>query len=111
MALAMIAAAAAGLIFKGGRFGLGVIFGGLLAFGNFAWLDRSTKAVFTRTSQGLGPGLPALSYIFRYVVVGGALLVVYLTDAFPVAAVIIGLSAFVAAVVADGFYRIFNTKV
>lgn len=110
MALATIAASIAGLIFQNLRFGVGVLVGGLLAFGNFVWLDRSTKTIFSRAVEGISPGLPAFRYILRYVVLGGVLWLIWRTDAVPVVAVITGLSVFAAAVVADGIYRIFNTK-
>jgi hypothetical protein len=109
MGLSVMASAIAGAIFQGPKFGFGVVAGGLLALANFAWLDRSTGAIFRRAAEGYsGAGIPALTYVLRYFVLGGALLVIYLTDALPVAAVILGLSAFAAAVLADGLYRLFN---
>ena len=61
MAVIVVAGAAAGLIFAGPMFGLGVLFGGLLGFGNYLWLNRVTRAMFQPdavTSTGL---LAALS--------------------------------------------------
>lgn len=109
MASATVAASLAGLIFQNWRFGTGVFVGGMLSFGNFVWLDRSTRTIFSRAVEGIPPGLPALRYILRYAVLGGVLWLIWRTDAVPVVAVIIGLSVFAAAVVADGIYRIFRT--
>jgi|GEM_PF-671895 len=107
MGIAVIAAAVAGLLFQNFRFCLGVLVGGALSFINFAWLDSSTRGVFNRSAEGLGTGWPALKYLLRYIVLGAVLAGVYITDALPIVAVIIGLSAFVAAAIAEALYNIF----
>lgn len=109
MALIVMAGAAAGLIFSGPSFGLGVLFGGLLAFGNFFWLDSVTRQIF-RPDAVRSAGLLAAKYIFRYVAIGGILLLVYLTGALPIPAVILGLSAFAIAIVAQGLINIVSSN-
>lgn len=111
MAIAILAAAAVGTAFQGLRFGVGVILGGLLAYGNFLWLDRSTKAIFERAADGVSVGTPAIGYILRYAVIGGVLLLIFMTNALPIVAVLLGLGTFALAVVADGIYRIFFERV
>src|SRR5215203_1287234 len=91
----------AGFVFGGSRFGIGVLFGGVLAFANYLWLDRSTKAIFSQTAIA-STGILAAKYILRYAVLGLVLLLVYMTGAVPVAAVILGLAAFAFAVVIEG---------
>ena len=109
MAVMVAVAAVAGAIFSGPMFGFGVVFGGLLAVGNYIWLDRVTKAIF-RPDAVRSAGLLAAKYILRYFVLGGVLLVIYLTGAFPMPAVILGLAAFAIAVVIEGLRNIVSTK-
>lgn len=108
-AIAMIAAAA-GFVFGGTRFGFGVIFGGLLAFANYFWLDRSTRAIFAQNATA-STAILALKYVMRYAVIGGIVFLVYLTGAFPVAAVILGLAVFAFAVVFEGLKNISTTSI
>jgi hypothetical protein len=100
----------AGFVFAGGRFGFGVLFGGVLAFANYLWLDRSTRAIFSQTAMA-SSGILAAKYILRYVVLGLVLLVVYLTEALPLAAVILGLAAFAIAVVLQGLKNIISSSI
>jgi len=95
-----------GLMAASGRFFAGVLFGGALALVNFLWLDRSLAAVFKAATEGVKPQFLAVRYILRYVVIGVVLLGIYLTDALPVVAVIIGLASFAFAVVFDGIISI-----
>jgi len=111
LAMAAIAAiaAAAGFVFGGTQFGFGVIFGGVLAFVNYFWLDRSTRAIFAAEASA-STAILALRYLLRYAVIGGMIFLVYLTGAFPVAAVILGLAIFAFAVVFEGLKNIFTTS-
>ena len=103
----MIAAGSlAGFVFGGSFWGLGVIFGGVLSFVNYFWLARSTRAIFSPDSVAT-TGVLAAKYMLRYAALGAILLVVYLTDALPMAAVILGLAAFAFAVVIQGLKNIF----
>jgi hypothetical protein len=106
MAILVMVGTVLGIVIKGPMFGLGVLFGGVLAFVNYFWLERSTRAVFDQRAAG-SAGLMAAKYILRYVVIGAVLLAIYLTGAFPVAAVILGLAAFAFAVVLQGLKSIF----
>ena len=101
--------AVAGFMYGSTRFGWGILVGGILAFANFFWLDRSTRAIFDNAIAGIMPSLLAVRYILRYVALGLILWLIYKTDVVPVVAVIVGLSAFAIAVVADGFYGIFRS--
>lgn len=109
MAMIVVAGAAAGFVFVGSRFGLGVLFGGLLAFGNYFWLEKVTRQIFSPDAVR-SSGILAAKYILRYLVIGGVLLLVYLTDAMPMPAVILGLSAFAIAIVAQGFKNIVSSN-
>jgi hypothetical protein len=103
---AMIAAGSlAGFVFGGRFWGLGVMFGGVLSFANYFWLGRSTRAIFSPDAIS-STGVLAAKYMLRYAALGAVLLLVYLTGALPIAAVILGLAAFAFAVVVQGLKNI-----
>lgn len=107
MAVVVVLASVCGFVFGGRMFGFGVIFGGVLSFANYFWLERSTRAMFQPNAIATS-GILAAKYIFRYVVIGGILFLVFLTGAMPIAAVILGLSAFALAVVIQGMKNIIS---
>ncbi len=108
MAALVIVLTVAGTVIGGLSFGVGVVIGGILSFINYFWLDRSTKAIFAETAVA-STGLLAAKYILRYVAIGAVLLLIYMTNAVPVAAVIMGLAAFAFAVVLQGLKNIFSS--
>lgn len=108
MAAVAIAGALLGFVLQGTRVGVGVLFGGLLAFANYFWLERSTRLVFDDTAVS-SAGWLAAKYILRYVAIGAVLLIIYLTGVLPVTAVIAGLAAFAVAVVIQGLMNIFKS--
>lgn len=109
--MAMLAAlgSLAGFAMVSGRFGIGILTGGLLAFANYYWLKRSLKVIFEKAKEGGKPRLFALSYIARYVVFGFIVGMIYLSQAIPVTAVIAGLGSFAVAVVIEGILRIYTS--
>jgi hypothetical protein len=98
-----------GLIFVSWQFGLGVFIGGILSFVNYYWLKFSLKKIFEQAVGGEKPRFLGLRYLFRYLILGVALTVVFLTETIPVVAVIAGLSSFALAIVIEGFIRIFSS--
>jgi hypothetical protein len=90
-------------------FGLGFLFGGLLAVGNFLWLKRSVGSIFDDVAAGEKPVFTGSRYFGRYLTLGLILAVVYLVDFVPIVAVLAGLSSFAAAILIEGFFRIFNS--
>lgn len=109
MAVFVIVGSAAGFVARGTLFGVGVLFGGVLAFANYFWLDRVTKAMFSGDAMA-STGILAAKYVMRYAALGLVLLAVYLTGALPLAAVIAGLAAFAFAVVIQGLRSIFTSS-
>src|SRR5204863_7300157 len=101
MGAVVVESTIAGFIFGGKAFGFGVIFGGILAYANYFWLERSTRAMFVNADMA-STGLLAAKYILRYIALGAVLLLIYMVNVIPVAAVILGLSAFAFAVVIQG---------
>ncbi|MEQ1605008.1 MAG: ATP synthase subunit I [Pyrinomonadaceae bacterium] len=109
MAGLVVVMAIAGFVLRGTSFGFGVIFGGVLSFANYLWLDRSTRAIFSENAMA-STGILAAKYILRYVALGGVLWLVHATGAFPIVAVIAGLAAFALAVVLQGLKNIFSSS-
>ncbi|MEZ5424370.1 MAG: ATP synthase subunit I [Pyrinomonadaceae bacterium] len=110
MAVAVVAAAVAGLIFGSVRFCVGILVGGLLSAVNFVWLESTTKGLFAQQAEGRRSIFPAARFILRYLALGVVLWGIYKLDVLPIAAVLIGLSAFAVAVVLDGFNSIFKSQ-
>ena len=110
MAVLVILGSVVGSLFGGARFGIGVLIGGALAFGNYFWLKRSTESLFETAFSGGRTPLPAIRFIARYVVLGLVILAIHYTG-LPAAAVIAGLAAFAIAVVVDGIVSIFRRTV
>ena len=108
MAGLVVLGTALGLLFAGGRFGIGVLSGGILAFLNYLWLDRSTRGMLGEPTPMATTGILAMKYFLRYVAILGVLVLIFWTDIMPVTAVILGLSAFAFAVVAQGIKSIFS---
>lgn len=109
MAVLVVVGSIAGFVFGGTAFGSGVIFGGILSFANYFWLERSTRTIFAETAVAT-TGILAMKYILRYVAIGLVLLLVYMTGIFPVAAVILGLASFAFAVVVQGLKNIISSS-
>jgi len=109
MSVLIVVGAVAAFIFGGRFWGIGVIFGGVLSFVNYFWLERSTRAIFDQSAIAT-TGILAAKYILRYAFIGAILLLISLTGALPVAAVIMGLAAFAFAVVIKGLTNIFSSS-
>jgi hypothetical protein len=108
MIVITLTAGVIGLIAGSARFFAGVLVGGAIAVVNFLWLDRSLTALFRSVANGVKPGLPAVRFILRYLVIGLLLLGIYLTDALPMTAMILGLASFALAVLTEGIISIFR---
>jgi hypothetical protein len=111
MAVLVVVGTVAGYIFGGPRFGIGVLFGGGLAFLNYYWLKRSLAAVFDKALFGGRGRLLPLKFIGRYIALGVVIFAVHFSGAMPAAAVIAGLASFALAVVVDGFISIFRRNI
>ncbi len=109
MAVVIAMGSIAGFAFASVGFGVGVLVGGVLAFANYFWQRNSTRAIFAGAAQGEMPVLPAVRYILRYVVIAAVLWVIYMTNALPIVAVVLGLAAFAFAVVVEGLKGIFTS--
>jgi len=107
MAVLVAAGTLAALIGWGAAAGLGGLFGGVLGFVNYFWLDRSTKAIFRGGDAVTTGSFLALKFMGRYFLMGAILLGVYWTGVMSIEAVIAGLGSFALAVVIQGVAIIF----
>ena len=107
MAGVIVIGSIAGCAFASAGFGIGVLFGGVMSFANYFWQRNSTRSIFETAARGEKPVFLAVRYILRYVVFGLVLAFVYLTEALPIIAVVLGLAAFAFAVVIEGMIGIF----
>ncbi len=83
-------------------------FWGILAYVNYFWLDRSTRAMFAENSIGLDrPACCKIHFALRSNQT--VLLAIYMLGIMPVAAVIL-VSAFAFAVVFQGLKNIFTSS-
>ncbi len=97
-----------GFIFKTWQFGFGFLFGGILSFVNYYWLNASLTNLFKTAKAGGKSPFTAAKYFWRYIAIGTILLVVFLSKLVPAEAVIFGLVSFVFAVMIEAFIRIFS---
>lgn len=103
----------AGFLFGGSGFGSGILLGGALSLVGYFWLKGSLGAMFERAVAGEPTSMQAARFFLRYVAIGAVLFLIYLSGAFPMIAVLLGLASFAGAVIIEGFSRAlsgFNTN-
>jgi len=108
MAILGVLGSIAGVVFHSLAFGIGILFGVALSFGNYYWLRYSLRKGFAAAVEGEKPKLSILRYLTRYLAIAAIIALVFVTDILPVVAVILGLCSFAFAVVVDGIIRIFQ---
>jgi hypothetical protein len=110
-AVVLIVGVAVSLIYAQRDFTLGLIIGGFLAFLNYYWLKLSLKNIFAgMTAGGEKPRFLAARYFLRYATLGAVVGVVFITGIASIVGVLLGLSSLAAAVVVEGFIRIFTSN-
>ena len=110
MAALGVLGAIAGAIFHSISFGIGILVGIALAFGNYYWLRYSLKKVFAEAAEGDRPKISAIRYILRYVTLAILVAIIFALGILPIVAVILGMAGFGFAVVVDGIIRIFSSQ-
>jgi ATP synthase I chain len=107
--MAVIAAVGSliGFLFFSAKAGFGVLVGGGLAFANYYWQRQSLAAIFDLAVKGEKARFLGLKYALRYVVIGGVLLLIYLSDAVSIVGVVFGLATFAFAVVIEAVRGLF----
>ena len=98
-----------GIVFHSISFGIGILLGVALAFGNYYWLRYSLKKVFAEAAEGEKPRISAIRYILRYFTLAAVIAIVFAVGILPVVPVILGMGGFGFAVVIDGILRIFQS--
>jgi hypothetical protein len=111
MAVIVVVGSVAGFAFVSWKVGLGVLVGGVMAFANYYWQRHSIKAIFDRAVTGTNVRFLAARYVLRYVVLGLAMALIYLSGFVSIYAVIFGLASFSLAVVIEGFTSIFSSPI
>jgi len=95
-----------GAIFKSGIFGAGILLGGVLSVVNYIWLKSSVRVLLSGVDEGAKPRFLAVRYLSRYSTFGAVLVAIYLTDAFPITSVLLGLAGSAFAIVVEGLRSI-----
>ena len=98
-----------GIVFHSISFGIGILLGVALAFGNYYWLRYSLKKGFAEAAEGEKPRISAIRYILRYFTLAAVIAIVFAVGVLPVVPVILGMGGFGFAVVVDGIIRIFQS--
>ena len=101
MSIAVALAAIVSLPFAQWRITVGLLLGGILSLVNHHWLSSSTAAAFTVLVQGAKPKLKLAQYILRYLVIATVVFLAYKLNIVSLAATIVGLCSFVAALFAE----------
>lgn len=97
----------AGIIFVSAAFGIGLAIGVLLAFVNYFWLRHSLQRIFEAADSGERPRMLAGRYFLRYLILGVAVAVIYVSGWVPITSVLIGMAGIGFAVIIEGIIRIF----
>ncbi len=95
------------LFFAPWRVTTGLLLGGILSFFNHHWLRTSLRAVFGGNAQGGRPRLNAARYVLRYFVVGSVISAAYMFGLVSIAATLVGLCLFVAAIMVEAFVQLY----
>ena len=103
MALATVLVVIASLPLAQWRITTGLLLGGILSLLNHHWLSGSTAAAFRVLAHGAKPQLKLAQYILRYFVIATVVFVAYKLNAVSLAATLVGLSSFVAALFVEAF--------
>src|SRR4029079_15400597 len=107
MILSVICATIVSLVLGPWRVSLGLMLGGGLALLNYHWLRSSVSAIFNIDHSVRLPRVRISSYIFRYLLVGGLVLLAYELRIVSLAATIAGLCAFVPALFVEAFRQFY----
>lgn len=87
-----------GFIFMPRRFALGMLLGSIISIGNFYWLGRDLRKVFSRFSERASSSI-MFKYYIRFAVTAVVLYFIISYDLVDVIGLLIGLSTVIIAVV------------
>jgi hypothetical protein len=107
MAIAVAAAVAISAIVAPWRVTTGLLLGGGLSLLNYRWLHGSVAALLNVQENGAKPRMSLWKHAFRYLVVGGAVLVAYQLHLISLPATIVGLCSFVVALFVEAFRQFY----
>lgn len=100
----------AGFYFVSHEFGFGVLLGGILSLFNYYWLKVSLRGIFDKIAGGgEKPRFLAAKYFLRYAAFASILVIVFLTKALPIIAVLLGLASFAVAIIVEALILLFSS--
>jgi hypothetical protein len=108
MSVMIALATVVGFVFFSAKVGAGIVLGGGMAYFNYFWQRNSLKAILDRAAGGEQVRFLAARYILRYVAIGLAIWLVYISNVVSIFAVILGLASFAMAVMVEGFISVFS---
>jgi hypothetical protein len=91
----------------------GLLLGGLLSFFNHHWLRTSIRAVFSSSggAGGVSSRLVAARYVLRYAIIALVIASAYILDLISLGATLVGMCAFVAAIMIEAMVLLFRAIV
>jgi hypothetical protein len=110
LAVLSVGGSIAGAASVSARFGLSLLFGCVLAFVNYYWLQRSLKKIFSSAVDGGKPSFLGAGYFIRYLVLGCVIAFFYATELLPISGILVGMAGFGFAVLIEGFLRVFKNR-
>ena len=105
LAVLSVGGSIAGAALGGARFGLGILVGCVLAFGNYFWMRWSLRAIFSTAAEGRRPSFVGAGYFIRYVVLAGIVAFFHVFGILPIAAILVGMAGFGFAILFEAAIR------
>jgi len=102
VAVSVVAAA----MFASWQVTVGLGLGGALSLLNYHWLQTSVRALLNEAAINRS-GITITRYIFRYLLIGAVVIAAYALQWASLAAVIVGLCAFVPALLVEAFRQFY----
>jgi ATP synthase I chain len=99
------------LAFRHADWAKGVVLGAVLAWLNFRWIKRGVGVMLSAAAEresGRGGGAVVLLLVFRYVLLGGAIYVIFNYIHVPLLSIAVGLCALGAATIAASVWEILS---
>ena len=107
MLLATVLAVIGSLAFAPWRVTTGLLLGGLLSLLNHLWLSNSATAALSVIAHGAKPRIGLVRYVLRYAVIAAVVFIAYQLTVVSLAATIVGLCSFVAALFIEALRELY----
>ena len=107
MIVSVVSASIISMVWAPWRFSFGLMLGGGLSLLNYHWLRTSVSAIFNIDHEVERPRVRISSYILRYLMIGMVAFAAYQLRLVSLAATIIGLCAFVPALLVEACRQLY----